>query len=299
MSVSITTRCVGQRNDLAGFFAFLDKVKESHYHHVHLAFGELTGLLTKDFDKEGFSQRFCAYGFSVDTAHAPMIFPFVFNGGEIDYGETAMMTALKTAAACGVTDFVMHLGTVIDGEGFYLAEPSAEKNMTYLRPYLAEAVKLGIRIDVENGTNQPQGEDHPMQHDFAKTGEISLLDVSPGIEELMVITETLNREFGEEACGICFDCGHANLAHLDIPAKIRTIGSSLKVVHIHDNDGSDDQHLLPFKGNIDWSAVTDALKDIGFAGELALELYFENGELEKDPVSYLNHTFHILEKLSY
>jgi hypothetical protein len=42
--------------------------------------------------------------------------------------------------------------------------------------------------------------------------------------------------------------------------------------------------------------VIAALKEIGFGGELALELYYENGELKEDPVAYLNHTYRVLKE---
>lgn len=111
------------------------------------------------------------------------------------------------------------------------------------------------------------------------------------------MTDALNEDFGQEVLGICLDCGQANVAHLDIPKEIEKIGRRLQVVHIHDNDGSFDQHLLPFEGNIDWNCVMGALKQIGFTGELALELYYEKGDLQNDLVSYLNHTLHVLKKL--
>ncbi len=286
MLLSTTTRCIGPRNQLDPFFAFLEKAVESGFRHVNLAFGELTELLTEDFDTAAFAKRLRSYGLSVNGAHAPLFYPFLFHETDGKAWQGVMLRAMRIAAACGVTDFVMHLGTVVDGEMRYQPAASAEQNIAYLQPYLEQAEQLGLRIDVENGTNQPwDGEDaRPLK------------SVSPGIEELITVTDAVNSTFSKGVCGICFDCGHANLAGLDLPKAIKKIGNRLKVVHVHDNDGSADQHLLPFAGNISWPLVIDALKEIDFRGELALELYYENGELKEDPVAYLTHTYSILKE---
>ncbi len=286
MLFSTTTRCIGQRNQLDSFFAFLEKVTLSGFHNVHLALGELTELITEEFDGASFVKRFRSYGLSVNAAHAPMFYPFLFHETNGEAWQEVLLRSMNIAAACGASDFVMHLGTVVDGEMRYQPEASAERNIAYLQPYLEQAEKLGLRIDVENGTNQPwDGEDaRPLK------------SVSPGIEELITITDTINSAFGKEVCGICFDCGHANLARLDLPEEIQKIGSRLKVIHLHDNDGCADQHLLPFAGNIPWPLVISVLKEIDFCGELALELYYENGELTEDPVAYLTHTYRVLNE---
>ena len=60
--------------------------------------------------------------------------------------------------------------------------------------------------------------------------------------------------------GICFDIGHANVTHLDIPKEIEAYGEKLIGTHIADNDGKSDQHLLPWMGNIDWKKAMDAFR---------------------------------------
>lgn len=49
----------------------------------------------------------------------------------------------------------------------------------------------------------------------------------------------------------CFDCGHRNCftPQIDYLAKY---GDRLIATHIHDNEGLNDHHLLPFDGSIDW-----------------------------------------------
>ncbi|MCK5585855.1 sugar phosphate isomerase/epimerase, partial [Candidatus Bipolaricaulota bacterium] len=46
-------------------------------------------------------------------------------------------------------------------------------------------------------------------------------------------------------------------------------------LHLHDNHGELDEHLLPGEGNVDWPRVLGVLEDIGFSGTAVLEAYQE------------------------
>lgn len=72
--------------------------------------------------------------------------------------------------------------------------------------------------------------------------------------------------------GVCWDTGHANrVYHNQIP-PIKKLGKYIKALHIDDNLGSDDLHLVPFLGTVPWERVMKALKEIGYSGDLVYEL---------------------------
>ena len=72
--------------------------------------------------------------------------------------------------------------------------------------------------------------------------------------------------------GICWDTGHANLSEgVDQGESIRAIGEWLKCLHIHDNHGKFDEHILPMMGNINWSEIMRALRDIDYKGDFVYE----------------------------
>lgn len=91
--------------------------------------------------------------------------------------------------------------------------------------------------------------------------------------------DEVNKKLGAEILGFCFDTGHANLVGLDFENFISTLGNRLKVLHIHDNDGINDLHQLPFtftrsRENItstDWKGFIKGLKQIDFDGVLSFE----------------------------
>lgn len=71
----------------------------------------------------------------------------------------------------------------------------------------------------------------------------------------------------------CLDIGHAEMkgSKTTAPEMIRSLGSRLKALHIHDNDKLHDSHQIPFSMNINFKEVALALKEIGYDGYLTLE----------------------------
>lgn len=81
----------------------------------------------------------------------------------------------------------------------------------------------------------------------------------------------------EKACkygkvGVCWDTGHANLSEgVDQGESIRKLGSWLKCLHVHDNHGKFDEHILPVMGTIDWKTIISALRNIDYKGDFTYE----------------------------
>jgi len=71
--------------------------------------------------------------------------------------------------------------------------------------------------------------------------------------------------------GICLDFGHALLLG-DVVEAVETTAEHLLTVHLHDNHGRADDHLVPFDGRIDWSAALMAVQKVGYDGVFLMEL---------------------------
>ncbi len=71
--------------------------------------------------------------------------------------------------------------------------------------------------------------------------------------------------------GVVIDTGHRNLSG-DPAATLRAVGPHLITLHLHDNHGEADEHLLPGLGAIDWSDVMQALRDIDYGGQFMYEI---------------------------
>ncbi len=71
----------------------------------------------------------------------------------------------------------------------------------------------------------------------------------------------------------CLDIGHTNLVCEDSADFIRALGHDrLKAIHLHDNDGIQDLHTLPYFGIINWKETMKALKEIDYDGFLTFEI---------------------------
>ena len=75
----------------------------------------------------------------------------------------------------------------------------------------------------------------------------------------------LMKDLDDANVGVVIDTGHRNLSG-DPAAALRTIGEYLITLHLHDNHGQEDEHLLPGRGNIAWDEVVHALRSIDYAG---------------------------------
>jgi len=82
---------------------------------------------------------------------------------------------------------------------------------------------------------------------------------------------------GADNVAICLDTGHANINGVSCPEFIRQAGSRLKALHIADNLGQHDDHMIPYsRGTVPWTGVMKALREIGYDGLFNYEIPGEN-----------------------
>lgn len=78
---------------------------------------------------------------------------------------------------------------------------------------------------------------------------------------------------GGEHLGICLDTGHLNLARSSQSAFINQAGDLLKALHIADNEGYLDQHIMPYgNGTVDWTDTMRALNRSNYDGLFNMEI---------------------------
>lgn len=75
---------------------------------------------------------------------------------------------------------------------------------------------------------------------------------------------------------ICVDTGHTHEAGSfwvpSVEDMIRRLGKDISLLHLHDNSGHWDDHMLLGMGTICWPAVFDALEEIGYCGNYNCEI---------------------------
>lgn len=140
-------------------------------------------------------------------------------------------------------------------------ELAMEPNLEYFSSFAPLLRKTGVKVAVENMFNWNYEQDRGLE------------TVASKAENMAYIVDSLNERAGEKLFVACLDTGHGMISGGgNVPQMIRTLGKRLELVHIHDNDGRHDKHFQPFKGVIDWDAVCVAFKEVGYSGNLSLEL---------------------------
>lgn len=74
---------------------------------------------------------------------------------------------------------------------------------------------------------------------------------------------------------VCYDSGHDHAFTKD-SFNFDKYKNKIVAVHLHDNNGQEDEHLYPFDGNIDWEQVLTKLKHAGYKGPITLEVVMQD-----------------------
>lgn len=171
-----------------------------------------------------------------------------------EYNRRAGVDLIKNrvdlAAVLGASEIVLHLYVPCQAirqrpaekENFYAC---VCRSMDELMPY---CLRKNIKICLEN-----------------------LFDM-PG-EYMLEAWDRLFAKYPPEFLGLCYDTGHANMIwHDRSPEILDAYANRLFAVHLHDNNGRDDQHQIPGEGSISWEPVAKLLARSAYQGPLLLEL---------------------------
>ena len=159
--------------------------------------------------------------------------------------------ALKGAKMLGVGYAVIHPNTTTVEKIKFDEEDSFNSVISYLAPYVERAEREGVKLLVEN------------MRPVNKAGLVHRYCMEP--DELCRVADKLG-------IGVCWDFGHANIAGIRQSRALEYVGSRLKLLHVNDNFAVDDEHLIPFHGNIDWKDAMHGLSLAGYEGLFNFEL---------------------------
>ena len=225
-------------------------------------------LWTGDFDKDYkmFPEYARKVGLYVENTHAPYI---GCNDLWIDNLDGQKFTdriieCIKDCSTYEIPTIVMHLESKKGNIGVELPE-SYDIGLDRFKRIIDIAEKLNINIAIEN-MSRP--------------------------EFLSCIFENID----SRRLGFCFDSGHWNVFTPDLDL-LTLYGDKLISLHLHDNDGKDDWHSLPFSGNIDWNEIKNKLKENTYKGTIALEVLNKNFEHINEPEKFLELAFERAKRL--
>lgn len=157
-------------------------------------------------------------------------------------GVDALIDAIELASVLDADKVIVHASEALNGDK---RSRRMERARGVLREMGAVASESGIVLALEN-----------LPPDY--------LGHSP--EEILSLLDGTDRG----SVAVCFDSGHANIsghfvefANALLPHAVTT--------HLHDNDGSGDQHSFPGHGNIDWKGFATSYRVLGCKASIMLE----------------------------
>lgn len=102
------------------------------------------------------------------------------------------------------------------------------------------------------------------------------------INETIKYIDELNAIAGERLFGFCLDIGHLLLLGQDPCYWIEKLGDRLLTLHVHDNDGINDNHNSPYLGVCNWDRFVLGLRKTGYRGALNFETFAFNEKFPKE-----------------
>jgi sugar phosphate isomerase/epimerase len=210
-------------------------------------------------------------GIFFNQAHAP--YDYSGDEAELPAHIEHVKRAIAFAGLLGAQAVVVHPIRYQEGSA------RREYNRAYYQALAPTARAYGIRVAIENL--------------FTRNTETGLFEESAcgNARELADFIDS----FGPEQFAACLDIGHCLLAGGDPAQAVYTLGPDrLKALHIHDNDLSNDQHMMPYLGTADWPAVMRALRAIGYGGALTFETH---RNLERLPDALVPDALRLVERM--
>lgn len=184
------------------------------------------------------------YGFDFCQAHSP-------DGEHFKDGEARDALILSTKRSIEASKMLGIPHTVVHAAG--CGSDKAEfdkKNIAFYRLFEEDAEKHGVDLLTENSAEAWNPEY------FLRTGrEIREFVEKAGINRLH----------------INWDTGHGNVQGCNQYDDIMAMGSELRGLHIQDNDGKVDAHLMPLMGTTNFDDVMRGLIDSGYKGDFTFE----------------------------
>ncbi len=103
-----------------------------------------------------------------------------------------------------------------------------------------------------------------------------LIEPAHRVESNLILTVTdalrMIQDVKSLRLGVLLDTGHAHVNGEDLAQDVRALKDVPFHIHIDDNNGDSDAHMIPGAGTIDFGPFAAALREIGYQGFVSAEL---------------------------
>lgn len=200
-----------------------------------------------------------ANGLTISQAHAP--FPsFIPERPEVlDYMIRIHRRVIEFCAAVGCARVIIHGISLHGGDTVNTPESIRALNFKLYESLIDVLADTNVTVCLENlFTGSPKG---------------TIEGVCSDAHEAVAYLDALNAKAGKTCFGLCLDTGHLNLLRHSFRSYVPLLGGRICALHVHDNNGQTDQHMMPYTGTVCWEDFCNSLHDIGYTGDVSFETF--------------------------
>lgn len=179
-------------------------------------------------------------------AHAPGGNPLSEDKSTVDELIRATVRSIDVCGVLGIPNIVVHGGCL---QGIS-KEENFEKNKRFFEKLFPAMERNNVNVLCENSTHKNVGDMY-----FTNSGS-----------DMKEFVKYVNHPLFHA----CWDTGHGNCEGNQYE-DILAIGNDLFAVHINDNSGQGDEHILPYLGTVNMDEIMNALIDVDYKGIFTFE----------------------------
>ena len=181
-------------------------------------------------------------------SHAPMGRPLTEDPEEYKQFIADNIRCIEACAILGIPSVVVHSGYRVG----LTKEETFACNKEFFMPLLEAAERVNVMVLVEN---------------FNKMNKENLYWID-NAADLLAQIECV----GHPLFQAVWDAGHNNMQEQSQAEGLRILGSRVKAIHVQDNMGDRDSHMVPFTGTMSMDSLMHGLLDIGYEGYFTFEV---------------------------
>jgi len=228
----------------------LRRIAETGFTHVHWCHQWNTDFLYDACEIEQIAAWLGEYGLALCDLHGSEGVEKCWHSPreyERQAGVELVRNRIAMVARLGSDVVIMHIGSEpIRGEERSRYWEQLWRSLDAIEPF---ARKHGVRIAIENG-------------------------IFPQLRKVL-------ERYPPDYVGLCYDSGHGNVSK-DGLDEVEALKDRLISMHLHDNDGTGDQHKLLFTGTVDWPRLARTVATSAYGKCVSMEVSMKNSGIEDE-----------------
>jgi len=177
-------------------------------------------------------------------AHSPMGTPLA------EGNDAFTQDTIRCVEACGIfgiPNLVVHSGYLPD----ISKDEAFERNKQFYSKLFPMAERYGVNVLVENFNRMTNP-------------NVYWIDNASDLRALIDYVD-------HPLFHACWDAGHGNMQDMPQDESLRIVGEHVYALHIQDNLGDRDTHMIPYFGSLNMDSLMNGLLEIGYKGAFTLE----------------------------